>query len=96
MKFEMLLGPSDCSAEMPYTDIASSVLIQAIADWRKYGYMAKMTKNEPYRDFLKDTAFNNPRQELLEFFHSGWCEFLVCAVIDLPYEVFLKEIGVPK
>ena len=91
-----LIGPSDRCVDAPYTDIASSVLVKAIADWRKYRDLAGLPKNKSYSDWLVRCGFISARKELLRFFHSEWCEFLVGAVIDIPYQEFLTLIGVPK
>jgi len=87
-----LIGPSAYSAEMPYIDIASSILVKAISDWRKHGCEIGLPRN--YRFWLDRKGFRSARQELKRFFLSKWCEFLVGAVIDIPYRDFLEAIGV--
>jgi hypothetical protein len=79
---------------MPYTDIASSVLVKAISDWRKYSCELGLPNSASYRFWLDRKGFYSARQELKKFFLSGWCEFLAGAVIDIPYRDFLKAIGV--
>ena len=88
-----LVGPSACSAEMPYTDIASSILVKAVSDWRRYKCEIALPRDASYRFWLDREGFYTARQELKKFFLSEWCEFLVGAVIDIPYRDFLKAIG---
>ena len=89
-----LIGPGGYTAKMPYISMASSVLVKAIADWRRYGGEPKLPRNPDYRYWLDRKGFRSSRQELKRFFTSKWCEFLLGAVTDLPYDDFLKALGV--
>lgn len=89
-----LIGPGAYTAEMPYISMASSVLVKAIADWRRYSYMADLPRNASYRFWLDRKGFRSARQELKRFFTSKWCEFLLGAVTDLPYDDFLKALSI--
>ncbi|MBC8493004.1 MAG: hypothetical protein H8D43_04385 [Chloroflexi bacterium] len=89
-----LIGPGDCTASVPFTDIAASVLVKAIADWRMHGGETELPDKGGYRYWLDRRGFRSPRQELLRFFKSDWCEFLVGAVVDMPHDDFLRAVGV--
>ena len=90
-----LIGPGSSTASIPFTDMAASVLVKAIADWRQHGATEGLAvRDTGYRGWLARRGFRSARQELLRFFQSDWCQFLMGAITDLPCEDFLKEIGV--
>ena len=73
-----------------YRQLACSILLQAITDWRTYGGKKEL-RDRRMREFIEWSGFPTPRQELLSFFYSGGCQGLCCCV-DIDYEEVLKKI----
>ena len=74
-----------------YRQLACSILLQAMTDWRTYSGKKK-PRDRRMREFIEWSGFPTPRKELLSFFYSGGCQGLCCCV-DIDYEEMLKKIG---
>lgn len=79
-----------------HKDIASSIVVQALADWREYAEATdRKIRDGEYRYLLEELKFDSPRQELLEFLRKDWCCFLVEG-LGMPHDVFLRELGLEQ
>lgn len=89
-----------CPGAEPAVDIASSVVVQANLDWHKYADQedCEITDRE-YAEIIADAGFASPREELIAFFYSEWCLFLVDGVPAVSYEAMMDELrrrGLPN
>lgn len=79
-----------------HKDIASSVVVHALGDWREYaGVTDNKIRDGEYCYLLEGLKFDSPRQELLEFLCGDWCCFLVEG-LGMPHDVFLQELGLEQ
>jgi len=76
-----------------HKDIASSIVVHALGDWREYAEAAdNQIRDQEYRYLLEAFKFDSPRQELLKFLRGDWCCFLVEG-LGMAHDVFLQQIG---
>lgn len=84
----------------PYIRVMANILIQAVRDWENYGKyrsIVEMRAAGVHKSVVHNcmsAGYTDPRQELLDFFHSAWCADLM---ITLGYEwpEHLEKISVP-
>ena len=80
-----------------YADIASSIVVHALGDWREYAEAAgNDIRDGEYHYLLKAFKFDSPRQELLKFLCGDWCCFLVEGLSSISHNVFLRELGLEQ
>jgi len=74
-------------------DMAASVVAQANLDWHKYsGQEDCDIADREYAEVVADAGFTSPREELIAFFDSEWCLFLVDGVPKVSYEAMMDEL----
>lgn len=88
---------SPCDYGDPHVDLASSIVVHALGDWRAY---VETVDNEiqdgEYCHLLEELKFDSPRRELLEFLCKDWCCFLVEGLSSMSHDVFLQELGLEQ
>ena len=81
----------------PYRRLMAAILLQAVNDWQKLAtarrYNRKSTKAA--MELARSLGYKTPRHELLDFFHSKWCEGL-CAALDIDYATMCSKVRIPK
>jgi len=88
---------SPCDYGDFHADIASSIVVHALGDWRAYAETVDNDiRDEEYHYLLKAFEFDSPRQELLEFLCGDWCCFLVEGISSMSHDVFLQELGLNR
>ena len=77
-----------------YRELACSILLQAVEDWKGYGGKKK-TRNRRVNEFLDEVGFDSPCEELLTFFQSRECEGL-CDWVDIDYSEVLRKLNIER
>jgi len=75
----------------PYLDLAASIVVKAVQDWRAYGHIAYPEVPSLYARVLYDMKFPSPHSELVAFFRSEWCRALVDN-FEVSYEAMIEEM----
>ncbi len=92
-----LIAP--CDSDHPYLDLAASIIVMAVQDWRTYSEtLIHDIVNTEYRRVITMAGFDSPREELVSFFYSEWCLFLLGG-FDVSYEAMVEELekwGLPR
>ena len=96
------IAPTPVCANDPFKDMAASVLALAVSDWRRLGALRSVIwlkwrgqrRQHPHKMTLSSMGYTSPRQELLDFFYSGWCELMLGA-LGFDRDWFLTNINVP-
>jgi len=84
---------SPCDAEHPYLDLAASIVVKAIHDWRRYGKLLDCSAigSPQYIVVIHGAGFSSPREELIGFFRSEWCRDLL-APFSIDYKTMIEEL----
>jgi len=82
-----------CDADHPLLDLAASIVVKAVHDWRRYGKLEDCGRigSPLYIRVIHGAGFSSPREELISFFRSEWCRDLL-APFSIDYKTMIEEL----